>query len=492
MKRHFKKKEPENHQQQGPGSAEMAEEGFPEELWEEAEQAEESCEDESSDSAPLDEDGPVSAGSGENETGSAVGDTLTIYVKQMGAIPLLTRAQELELAGRLELFRQRYRRAGLCNWGVLARVVDTYEKIKDGQMLLERTIEVAPSRGLTADRVRAILPRHLHKLRQLVQDAAVEPTQQSRTRGHKVRWQARRANRRQLRRAVALAEALSPRIELIHAWTKVLESEVATLRVGPEELPRLTKIIRRRRDQYLQARHEMAQANLRLVVSVAKKYRGYGLSFADLIQEGNSGLMRAVDKFEHRLGFKFGTYATWWIRQSLTRALADLSRTIRVPNYQATMLRAIDRVRGELAVEYGRDPSLEEIANALKICPKEAELLTLAGRPPASLDERVTDEETGSLGEILSDENAGDPGRVVDLSLLKQRVADVLRCLAPRAREILEARFGLRNGQSRTLEEVAQVFGVTRERVRQIEARALEKLREPQHRARLAGFAEAG
>jgi RNA polymerase primary sigma factor len=421
-------------------------------------------------------------------------NTLPIYVKQMGAIPLLTRDQELALAQRLEHLRQRYRRAGLCNWSVLARVVETYEKIKAGQLSLERTMEVAPSRGLTADRVRALLPRHLTKLRRLVRDAVGEPWRPSRTRGQKVCRQDRRADRRELRQAVALAAALSPRIEHIHAWTKALENEVTRMPppIGPEELWRLIKIIRRRREQYLQARHQLAQANLRLVVSLAKRYRGYGLSFADLIQEGNSGLLRAVDKFDHRLGFKFATYATWWIRQSLARALADLSRTIRVPSYQVTMLRAIDRMRCELAVKSGRDPSLAEIARALKICPKEAQVLTLAGRSPVSLDEPVTDEETGSLREILSDENANDPGHVVDQGLLKQRIADVLRCLAPRAREILEVRFGLRNGQSRTLEEVAQVFGVTRERVRQIEAAALEKLRQPQQRARLAGFAEAG
>jgi RNA polymerase primary sigma factor len=518
MKRALKKKHPKNRREQGIASVVMAEERF-EELWEE-DRSDESRTDEPSESAPLHEDGGVPADSMEGEAGSAVSDILSTYLKQMGAIRMLTREQELALAQRLERLRQRYRRAALCNWSVLARVVETYEKIKDGQMSLERTIDVVPSRDVTADRIRTRLPRHLGKLRQLVQEAVSEASQLSGIRGQTARSQVRRTSWRRLQRAIALAEDLSPRTELIHAWTKELESQAArmaeltrqigsgkeptveqrrelrklmtALRAGPDELARLVKVIHRRRDEYLQARHEMARANLRLVVSLAKKYRGFGLSFADLIQEGNSGLMRAVDKFDHRLGFKFGTYATWWIRQGLTRALADFSRTVRVPSHQVTILRAIDRVRGELAAKHGRDPSLEQIAKALKVSLKEAELLTLAGRPAVSLDEGFTDEETGSLREILSDESASDPARVADQGLLKQRVAEVLRCLAPRDREILEVRFGLRDGQPQTLDEMARMFGVSKERVRQIETRALKKLREPQQRARLAGFAKAG
>jgi RNA polymerase primary sigma factor len=202
--------------------------------------------------------------------------------------------------------------------------------------------------------------------------------------------------------------------------------------------------------------------------------------------------MRAVDKFDHRLGFKFGTYATWWIRQGLTRALADLSRIVRMPSHQGTLLRAIDRVRGELAVKHGRDPSLEQIAKALQIAPAEAELLILAGRPPVSLDGTATDDQIDSLQEILSDDNTVDLVEVIDQALLKERVTEVLRCLTPRDRQVLEARYGLRDGQSRTLDEVAAMFGVTKERVRQIEMRGLKKLRDPEQRARLAGFARAG
>jgi len=481
----FKNKETRLYRKHGLRSAGVAEEMLPEEVWEKEGPSDEPCE---SERLQLDEDASPPADSMASETASAAGDTLSTYLKQMGSIPLLTRDQELELAQRLEILRQRYRRAGLFNWNVIARVVDTFEKIKGGQFSLDRMIDVVPSRDMTAERIRAKLPGHLRKLRRLVQEAASESPPPFRSRNETARIQIHRNGWRRLRRAVALAEDLSPRMELIYAWTKQLESQAAQL----TELARLVRVVQRRRNQYLQARHELAEANLRLVVCIAKKYRGFGLSFADLIQEGNSGLMRAVDKFDHRLGFKFATYATWWIRQSVSRALADLSRTVRVPSHQGTLLRAIDRVRGELAVKHGRDPSLEQIAQVLKVAPKEAGLLTVAGRPPVSLDEGSTDGESGSLREILSDENATDPARVVDQGLLKQRVTEVLGCLAPRDRDILEVRFGLRDGQRRTLDEAARMFGVSRERVRQIEVRSLKKLREPEQRARLAGFARAG
>jgi len=244
-----------------------------------------------------------------------------------------------------------------------------------------------------------------------------------------------------------------------------------------------------RRAAYQQTRGELAEANLRLVVSIAKHHRGQGLPFADLIQEGNSGLMRAVDKFDHRLGWKFGTYATWWIRQGITRALADQSRTIRVPCHQVSVLRALDRVRGKVTIEKGREATLEEIAAELRITPREVRALQAAGHHAASLDTPLADQE-GTLQDFLNDESAPDLGREVDHHLLQERLAEVLRCLPPRDREVIELRFGLKDGQARSLDEVAQVFGVSRERIRQIEARGLKKLRQPERRAPLAGFSE--
>jgi RNA polymerase primary sigma factor len=202
--------------------------------------------------------------------------------------------------------------------------------------------------------------------------------------------------------------------------------------------------------------------------------------------------MRAVDKFDHRLGWKFGTYATWWIRQGITRALADHARTIRVPSHKVSVLRAIDRVRSELTARHGSEPTLEEIAKVLCITPTAVRALVAAGHQPASLDEPFAgDQDDGTMQDFLHDSTTPDLTRELDRMLLRERVAEVLRCLPPRDREVIELRFGLKDGRQRSLDEVAQQFGVTRERVRQIEARGLNKLRHPDRSARLAVFSEA-
>src|SRR5262249_44357293 len=242
--------------------------------------------------------------------------------------------------------------------------------------------------------------------------------------------------------------------------------------------------------RYQRARRELAEGNLRLVVAIAKRYRGRGLAFADLIQEGNRGLMRAVDKYEHRMGFKFGTYATWWIRQGITRALADNARTVRVPCHQVGTLADMERIRGELALEHGREPTVEEIAASLGVTPEETRSLRAVARHPISLHEPLGGEGERALSDFLDDPGADHPGQTVDQHLLRERIAEVLRSLTPRAREVIELRFGLRDGQPRTLDEVARTYGITRERIRQIEARGLIKLRQPVRSQRLAGFTE--
>ena len=262
------------------------------------------------------------------------------------------------------------------------------------------------------------------------------------------------------------------------------------LQVTPEELSRLVLVVQQRRRVFLQARSGLAEANLRLVISIAKRYRGRGLAFADLIQEGNGGLMRAVDKYDHRLGFKFGTYATWWIRQAITRALADFSRTVRVPCHQVSMLMAIEQMRGSLTIEYGREPTPEEVAEALDITPDEIRTLQVVGHQPLSLDELRGGNDEGTLQDYLSDVETADPTEEVEHALLKDRVSEVLRCLAPRDRRVIELRYGLLDGQARTLDEVAHIFGITRERVRQIESRGLLKLRQFGRGDCLAKFTE--
>jgi RNA polymerase primary sigma factor len=425
-------------------------------------------------------------------------DALGLYLKQMGSVPLLSRDEELELTQRLEQTRRRYRHAALWSWPVLAHVVETFQRIQAGELTLERTIDVVPSLGITADYVRQRLEGHLHALQELLDEAREDCRRRLDVRTRLARQKLRRRQRSRLYRAARLAEELSPRIELIDLWSDELASlagraeEMAHAALTtPADLVALNRVVRRRRRHYQTARHQLIEANLRLVISVAKRYRNRGLPFADLIQEGNSGLLRAVDKYDHRLGFKFGTYATWWVRQGITRALSDLSRTVRVPCHQVATLGTIDRVRGELTVSLGREPSLQELAPALGMTPEDVNALRVAGRQPVSLDEAFGSGEEQSLQSFLATSDADGPGELADRLLLKERIAEVLRCLAPRDREVLELRFGLRDGQPRTLDEVARMFGITRERIRQIEGRGLLRLRQPDQSERLAEFTEA-
>src|SRR5213080_3586660 len=210
----------------------------------------------------------------------------------------------------------------------------------------------------------------------------------------------------------------------------------------PEELSLLARVLDSRWTIYQKARSELAEGNLRLVVSIAKRYRGRGLAFGDLIQEGNRGLMRAVDKYEHRMGFKFGTYATWWIRQGITRALADHARTVRVPCHQVGTLAAMERIRGELAASTGREPTIEQIAASLGVSTEETRSLRVVSRHPVSIHEPLSGEGERALGDFLDDPGAVHPGEMVDQHLLRERIEEVLRSLTAREREVIELRFG--------------------------------------------------
>jgi RNA polymerase primary sigma factor len=450
-------------------------------------------------------------------------DALGLYLRQMGAIPLLNRDEELTLARELETARTRYRRAALASWLTVERVVETMQRVHAGQLAIDPQIDVVTSCGLSREQILARLPHNLRTLQHLLAGTMADFRALQRTTTPAGRSRLRRILWRKLRKAIRLVEQLSPRTELLEhfsedltSWearladldrriaacgrsvagrqeqtkfVKELRDATMTVRTTGEELSGLLAVMRRRQHRFQQARRAMAEGNLRLVVSIAKRYRGRGLAFADLIQEGNRGLMRAVDKYEHRMGFKFGTYATWWIRQGITRALADHARTVRVPCHQVGTLAAIERVRGELTAGIGREPTVEEIAKKLGVSAEETRSLRVVARHPVSLHEPLGGEGERALGDFLDDPGEMNPGETVDRHLLRERIDEVLRSLTVREREVIELRFGLRDGHPKTLDEVARVYGITRERIRQIEARGLVKLRHPARSQRLQGFA---
>src|SRR6202023_1597952 len=242
----------------------------------------------------------------------------------------------------------------------------------------------------------------------------------------------------------------------------------------------------------LRAKTEMVEANLRLVISIAKKYTNRGLSFPDLIHDRNMGLMKAVEKFEYRLGYKFSTYATWWIRQAITRSIADQARTIRIPVHMIETINKLMRVQKQLVQEYGREPTPEEVAEEIQLPVERVRAVLKMAQQPISLQSPVGDSDDTSFGDFIEDKGAENPSDMTAIVLLREKIRDVLDTLTERERQVLEQRFGLVDGYSRTLEEVGRQFRVTRERIRQIEAKALRKMRHPTRIRQLEGFLEAG
>jgi RNA polymerase primary sigma factor len=451
-------------------------------------------------------------------------DPVRMYLMQMGQIPLLTRGQEIASAKAIELARFYYRHSMLATDYVLHGAVEALEKVRDGELRLDRTIEVSVTNTAEKKRIIKRLGPNLltlnHLLRQNRRDFRIAVDRRRTKEERRSAWK-RLVIRRN--KAVRLVEELNLRnnrlqplfekLVEISERMQTLQSQIREAQVNPtpgapsvSELRReliflmkatcetpstLARRITRTNDyqkEYDAAKRVLSAGNLRLVVSIAKKYRNRGLSFLDLIQEGNTGLMRAVDKFEYARGFKFSTYATWWIRQAITRAIADQSRTIRVPVHMIDTMSKVRNIIRDFQQENGREPTAEEIAGLARLSMDDAKCILKMSRQPLSLDQPVGDHDDSFFGEFVEDYREDDPLYDTNQAALKSRIEEAMESLNYREREILKLRYGLTDGYAYTLEEVGKIFSVTRERVRQIESKAVRKLQQPFRSRALLSF----
>jgi RNA polymerase primary sigma factor len=462
----------------------------------------------------------------EESDGKRIDDPVRMYLTQMGSIPLLSRKEEIELAKKIEVTRKRFRRRVLeCDYA-LAQVVETLKRVHTNELPFDRTIKVSLTENLEKDKILQRMPHNLKTLEHLLEQN-VDDFQKSidMRRSEEERRFYRRSLKLRRRKAVTLVEELSIRTQRVQPLMKKLdqishrmdelEANIAIMqgqRSAREECGNLEKEMRdlmmmtledpallRKRIQsvkerfteYEDAKRALSGGNLRLVVSIAKKYRNRGLSFLDLIQEGNTGLMRAVDKYEYRRGYKFSTYATWWIRQAITRAIADQARTIRIPVHMIETMSKLRNVSKRLLQQLGREPTIEETAKEAGITIEETRRVMKISKHPISLDRPVGESEDSYFGDFIEDESAESPVNAATQEMLKDKIEHVLKTLTYREREIIKLRYGLGDGYTYTLEEVGRIFKVTRERVRQIEAKAVRKLQHPVRSRQLEGFLDA-
>ena len=479
----------------------------------------------------------------ENESWSD--DPVRMYLTQMGEIPLLTRQEEISLAKEIEITRARFRRKLLACDLVIQDAVKILKRVYTGELPFDRTVQVSVTDRLEKDQILGRFPHNLGTIERLLNenqdDYKIASSKLAKPAERRAAWL--RLGRRRSR-AVKLVEELGLRTQRIECKIRMIEdvshrvdelkarieahratpskpASVGKNGVGkhdrrgeehpsrerelgfllreyrgllratqetPTSLRRRVAYVKRVYTLYQRAKRGLSEGNLRLVVSIAKKYRNRGLSFLDLIQEGNAGLMRAVDKFEYRRGFKFCTYATWWIRQAITRAVADQSRTIRIPVHMVETMSKVRNVSRQLLQELGREPTIEETAKAAGTAVDEARRVMAMSRYPISLDRPVGNSEDSHFGDLLPDAGAESPAIGAAQEMLRGRINKVLKTLSYREREIIKLRYGLGDGYSYTLEEVGHIFKVTRERIRQIEAKAVRKLQQPSRSQELAGF----
>jgi RNA polymerase primary sigma factor len=458
----------------------------------------------------------------ESEPGRRIDDPVRTYLTQMGEIPLLNRESEISLARKIEVSRMTFRRKMLENDYCAKNSVEILQQVQQGVLSFDRTMKISTAENLVRSVIKKRLPQNLTTINALL---AMNQTMFKEFLhlgdSPKAVPVLRRLTRNRKRIATLLEELslrtsrIAPIKEKLHGMVMKMRQLEGIIAIGPTadyvqedldamkqeiigiqdlvcetpaQLEKRLYVIDRIFTQYEKTKRILSSANLRLVVSIAKKYRNRGLSFLDLIQEGNTGLMRAVDKYEYRRGYKFSTYATWWIRQAITRAIADHARTIRIPVHMIETMSRLRTASKVLTQRLGREPTIEEIAKEAVMSIDEARRVMKISRHPISLDRPIGDSEDSNFGDFIEDDAVDSPVSTATQAMLKERIESVLKTLSYREREIIKLRYGIGDGYTYTLEEVGRIFKVTRERVRQVEAKAIRKLQHPVRARKLEGF----